>query len=145
MSNQLITDLQLSQKLSESPAPRVTKKQIESRIASVSFVRQFDTVTLCNIKLDNGFSVRGESACVNPENYNKEIGERIAYDNAFDKLWPLFGFLLAEDNFNSTAPTTIDPNAGTLADALSPKQPAAVAGGESTATDTASASDALTA
>jgi hypothetical protein len=42
-----------------------------------------ETVTVCSIKLDNGYSVRGESACVNPENYNREIGEKIAYDNAF--------------------------------------------------------------
>lgn len=99
---ELISDTELSQKLDKSPAPRVTKKQIEGRIASVDFVRQFETVTICNIKLDNGFSVRGESACVNPENYNQEIGERIAYDNAFDKLWVLFGFLLAEQNLGST-------------------------------------------
>ena len=46
--------------------------------------------------LDNGFSVSGESACVNPENYNQQIGEKIAFDNAFRQLWPLFGFLLAE-------------------------------------------------
>ena len=100
---ELIDDAKLSQKLDASPAPRVTKKQIEGRIASVDFVRQFETVTLCNVKLDNGFSVRGESACVNPENYNQEIGERIAYDNAFDKLWPLFGFLLAEQNLSKSS------------------------------------------
>lgn len=56
------------------------------------------TVTLCQITLDNGFSVRGESACVNPANYNREIGEKISFDNAFRQLWPLFGFLLAEKN-----------------------------------------------
>lgn len=41
--------------------------------------------------------MRGESACVNPENYDEEIGTTIAYDNAFKQLWPLFGFMLAED------------------------------------------------
>jgi Phage protein (N4 Gp49/phage Sf6 gene 66) family len=55
-------------------------------------------VTIGSITLDNGYSVRGESACVNPENYNQQIGEKIAYDNAFRQLWPLFGFLLAEKN-----------------------------------------------
>ena len=35
---------------------------------------------------------------MNPENYNEEIGNKIAYDNAFRQLWPLFGFLLAEKN-----------------------------------------------
>lgn len=41
--------------------------------------------------------MRGESACVNPANYDQEIGERIAYDNAFSKLWAFFGFVLAEN------------------------------------------------
>lgn len=94
----MLNNEQLDNALNASPAPRVTKEYIESRIQSNKFVRFSETVTLCEILLDNGYSVRGESACVNPANYNKEIGERIAFDNAFDKLWPLFGFLLAEKN-----------------------------------------------
>jgi hypothetical protein len=88
---------ELAQALSSSNAPRVTVDQIKSRIANVAFLRLVDTtVTICSITLDNGYSVRGESACVDPANFNQEIGERIAYDNAFRNLWPLFGFLLAE-------------------------------------------------
>jgi hypothetical protein len=89
----------LEQKLAESPAPRVTKDQIDARIAGVEFNKLGETLTHCAIKLDNGFIVTGESACVNAANYNKEIGEKIAYDNAFNKLWAFFGFLLAEGNF----------------------------------------------
>lgn len=92
----LINDEQLNEKLESSPAPRVTKEYMESRIVNREFFKIGETVTMCHLTLDNGYSVRGESACVRPENYNKEIGERIAYDNAFDELWPLFGFLLAE-------------------------------------------------
>jgi hypothetical protein len=44
----------------------------------------------------NGFSVRGESACVDPRNFNMEIGRNIAYRNAFNSLWALEGYLLAE-------------------------------------------------
>lgn len=95
----LITDAQMEEALDKSPAPRVTKDYIESRITDRDFQRYSTTVTICQLTLDNGYSVRGESACVMPANYNKEIGERIAYDNAFNKLWPLFGFLLAEKMF----------------------------------------------
>ena len=84
----------------------MTKEGIESRIFGKSWLRFNDTVTICSITLDNGFSVRGESACVNPANYNQEIGEKIAYDNAFNKLWPLYGFLLAEDNLRSRSPVS---------------------------------------
>lgn len=95
----MINDTELESKLNASPAPRVTKDVMASRIKNVSYLKLEETVTICSITLDNEYSVRGESACVNPENYDKEIGERIAYDNAFNKLWPLFGFLLAERNF----------------------------------------------
>jgi Phage protein (N4 Gp49/phage Sf6 gene 66) family len=75
---------------------RVTEAYIESRIAASTFHRLDRTVTVCSIRLDNGYSVRGESACVDPANYNRDIGERLSYDDAFKKLWPLFGFMLSE-------------------------------------------------
>lgn len=77
---------------------KVSKEQIILRIANIQYMIIDDsTVTICNITLDNGFSVRGESACVDPKEFKAEIGREIAYENAFSKLWPLFGFLLAED------------------------------------------------
>lgn len=93
----MMTNDQLDAALAKSPAERVTAEYIKSRIETVEYsVLPKSTVTLCNITLDNGYSVRGESACVDPANFNREIGEKIAHDNAFNKLWPLFGFLLAE-------------------------------------------------
>lgn len=94
----VISNEELEKKLGETPAERVTKEYMESRIAGApQFIRIDETVTLCHIKLDNGFSVRGESACVKVENYNQEIGEKLAYDSAFSKLWAFFGFMLAEN------------------------------------------------
>jgi hypothetical protein len=95
---ELITNEKLDELLAASPAERVTPEYMKLRITSTDFTRIGVTVTHCRIVLDNGFSVSGESACVNPENYNQQIGEKIAYDNAFRQLWPLFGFLLAEKN-----------------------------------------------
>lgn len=94
----IISDEKCNELLAASPAERVTPEYMQSRIHSTEFNRIGETVTHCRIVLDNGFSVSGESACVNPENYNQEIGEKIAYDNAFRQLWPLFGFLLSEKN-----------------------------------------------
>lgn len=98
-ADKFISEDELEKKIEATPAPRVTKEQIEARIDEVTTSKMpwSDTVTICEIKLDNGFSVRGESACVNPENYDEEIGNKIAYDNAFRQLWPFFGFMLAED------------------------------------------------
>lgn len=92
----VISNEKLDELLAASPAERVTPDYMQSRIAKTEFHRLGETVTVCSITLDNGYSVRGESACVNPENYNQQIGEKISFDNAFRQLWPLFGFLLAE-------------------------------------------------
>ncbi len=78
-------------------APTVTMADIQLKIEKTIYMRIPDTtVTICMITLKNGFSVRGESACVSPENYNQAVGEKYAFENAFDKLWQLEGYLLAE-------------------------------------------------
>jgi hypothetical protein len=94
----MINDEKLNELLKSSPEERVTKEYMESRIKDKKFTRLGETLTHCRIILDNNYSVTGESACVNVANYNQEIGEKIAFDNAFRQLWPLFGFLLAEKN-----------------------------------------------
>lgn len=102
----MLNDEQLNQKLQASPEARVTKEDIEAHIVSTEFTKFSDTVTICNITLDNGYSVRGESACVNVDNYDQEIGETIAQRNAFNQLWPLYGFLLAHTQWMDANPQT---------------------------------------
>jgi len=46
--------------------------------------------------LQNGFTVTGESACASPENFNKSIGEKLARENARNKVWALEGYLLKQ-------------------------------------------------
>lgn len=95
-----MTDTQLEQAIAERPYEKVTKEGIEKRIVKADyFVLPNTSVTVCNIELNNGFSVRGESACVDPRNFNMQIGREIAYRNAFNKLWELEGYLLAERRF----------------------------------------------
>ncbi len=53
-------------------------------------------LTFCVLGLRNGFTVTGESACASPENFNAEIGRRIARENAIAKVWPLMGYALRE-------------------------------------------------
>lgn len=86
--------------IAAQPYEKVTKEGIEARIKSVDyFVLPNSTTTICSITLENEYSVRGESACVDPRNFNMDIGRSIAYRNAFDKLWSLEGYLLAERRF----------------------------------------------
>ena len=44
--------------------------------------------------LPNGFTIVGESACVDPSNYDEEIGYEIAIKNIEKQLWMLEGYLL---------------------------------------------------
>lgn len=78
------------------PGEKVTKDYMDSRIAKVAYAKIDETVTVCSITLDNGYSVRGESACVDPVNFDEKIGKSLAYQDAYRKLWQLFGFRLAE-------------------------------------------------
>ena len=51
-------------------------------------------LTFCVLILRNGFTVTGESACASPENFDAEIGRKIARANAVQKIWPLMGYEL---------------------------------------------------
>ena len=53
-------------------------------------------LTFCVLVLRNGFTVTGESACASPENFDAEIGRKIARQNAVQKIWPLLGFRLRD-------------------------------------------------
>ena len=93
---------ELEHAIAAQPYPKVTKDSIEAKVVKVDYlVLPESTVTLCNITLTNGYSVRGESACVDPRNFNVEIGKGLAYKDAFTKLWPLEGYLLAESRFQN--------------------------------------------
>lgn len=74
----------------------VTVESLEEMIRDVHYVVIGDTTTVCNITLKNGFSVNESSACVDPANFDKKKGEEIAYERAFNKLWPLAGFLMKQ-------------------------------------------------
>jgi hypothetical protein len=102
-------------------APRLTPSAIDSVIASEHYFTARDGVvgveldaglideagetntpdalrllTFCVLVLENGFTVTGESACASPENFDAEIGRKIAYENARQKIWPLEGYLLKQ-------------------------------------------------
>ena len=97
-------------------APRVTLEDIEENIASeyyffaangvsgemglggVPYVYEnsLNLITFCVLVLRNGFTVTGESACVSPENFDAELGRKIARQNAIAKVWPLMGYALRE-------------------------------------------------
>ena len=78
-------------------APRVTPALIELKIIKEQYhIFEGSTFTSCLLTLANGFNVHGESACASPENFDLELGKKIARDNAKNKIWMLEGYLLRE-------------------------------------------------
>ena len=57
------------------------------------------TLTVCCLILENGFTVTGQSAAASPENFDEEIGRKIARADAREKIWQLEGYLLRERLF----------------------------------------------
>lgn len=98
-------------------APRVTPSDLQANIASEHYFTagdgahgaslaagndrsvypsHLDLLTFCVLVLKNGFTVTGESACASPENFDAEIGRKIARQNAEQKIWPLMGYELKQ-------------------------------------------------
>lgn len=97
-------------------APRVTPADIDAVVTSEFYFTAAEGVegasghrpnsvragtalgllTFCVLVLRNGFTVTGESACASPENFDPEIGRKIARDNARQKIWQLEGYLLKQ-------------------------------------------------
>lgn len=117
------TDIEQEIQAKGLTAPRVTPADIEANIVSEHYFTALDgasavsedivnvwhddkdhgaekvplsLLTFCVLVLRNGFTVTGESACASPENFNADIGRRIARQNAVKKVWPLMGYALKE-------------------------------------------------
>lgn len=76
-------------------APRLTPESIDAVIVSTTYtILPSGKVMICELTLANGFTVRGDAAVVSKENFNQEIGEKISFKNARDKIWELEGYLL---------------------------------------------------
>lgn len=98
-------------------APRVTPEDVEANIAEEYYFTaeqgafaaatapkgsdvvnpSLSLLTFCVLVLRNGFTVVGHSACASPENFDGEIGRKIARQNAVQQVWPLMGYALRSE------------------------------------------------
>lgn len=97
-------------------APRVSLKDIEDAIAvrvhrvgtdllpaempacwqTDLAIQQLRLMSICVLVMRNGFTVMGKSAPASAENFNRALGEKLAYEDAIRQLWPLMGFSLRD-------------------------------------------------
>lgn len=106
MSNEpTMTADQAAAAIAGKTAPKVTKESITDKIADATYIYH-NELTICILTTSSGFTVLGHEAPASPANYDKAIGERLAYDDAFRQLWPLEGYLLKDRLFAAAATAT---------------------------------------
>lgn len=113
-----MSDIEIEQEIQAKglTAPRITPADLQSNIVDcyyftgkdgalsalepmtqlTGYHEQLRLLTFCVLILRNGFTVTGESACASPENFDAEIGRKIARQNAEQKIWPLMGYELKQ-------------------------------------------------
>ena len=77
----------------------VTEEDIKANMQDVycTTLKPFDKpVTFVEVRMKNGFTVRESTTCVDPANYNEEIGKEICLKRIEDKIWLLLGYALQE-------------------------------------------------
>lgn len=116
-------------------APRVSLDDIKANIDHVYFatgdtaVQSLDpgrqvpivpslcVLTLCIAVLQNGFTIIGKSAPASADNFDPELGQKLAYEDAVRQIWPLMGYELRQRVFTQ----------GTDEEPAPPQEPAELA------------------
>ena len=73
---------------------KITKEFLESQIDDIKYTQMNDRLTHCLITTKSGFLFSGESVVIDPSNFDKELGEKYAYEEAFNSMWEPYGFWL---------------------------------------------------
>lgn len=68
----------------------------EGNVGGIPDHVSLNLLTICVLVLRNGFTVTGENACASPENFDADIGRKVARQKAIEKVWPLLGFRLRD-------------------------------------------------
>lgn len=97
-------------------APRVSLDDIKANITCTAFITgdrlvayaeasgtpagvlspSLNVLTVCLLVLRNGFTIIGKSAPADARNFDPELGQKLAYEDAVRQIWPLMGYALRE-------------------------------------------------
>lgn len=78
----------------------VTPEQVAENMQDVLVRTLVDfgkPTTYVTVRMKNGFTLRESTTCVDPANYDEEIGKEICLRKLEDKVWFLLGYQLQED------------------------------------------------
>ena len=107
----MTTDQTIEQEIQDKglTAPRVTPDDIDANIKHVEYVKHVSqggqVLRWAVITTGSGYAVVGNpSVAVSPANDNEEIGQKVAFDNSKNEIWPLMGYELKQRLHQSANP-----------------------------------------
>lgn len=82
-------------KLSQSRINQIVKDSAEK------IWEPFPGITIVAWQLPNGFVISDQSGCIDPKDYDRDIGIEIARKHLEDKVWQLYGFARKQEYHNA--------------------------------------------
>ena len=80
---------------------KISPDEIASKIANVEYLHH-DLLTFCVITVHSGFKVTGQTACENPTEYDRPKGEKMAYRDAFSKLFLMEKYMRRDQQYQQS-------------------------------------------
>lgn len=78
---------------------KLTKEALEALIIEEHYLRPGNgTLTICVLTVKGGTTVLGESNVLNPNNFDADIGKKMAREDAIDKMWSLEGYRIKRNS-----------------------------------------------
>lgn len=89
----------------EREIPTITEEYVASILENSDFevFTTFEKCTVVSCRLPNGFVITESSACVNPENYDEDLGAEICFDRITNKVWELEAYRLQQELYEDNA------------------------------------------
>lgn len=75
---------------------KVTPQEVENAIKEELYIKMGQKIAICHLTLVDGHEVIGNAGIVDPKLFNFEVGNKIARNNAIDKVWQHMGSILQE-------------------------------------------------
>ena len=77
---------------------KITQQDVENSITKEEYMKMGRKTTICLLTLKNGYELTGVSGCVDPANFDIELGKKYSRENAVNKIWQLEGYRLQCQN-----------------------------------------------
>lgn len=72
----------------------IVDTNVNDFVTDIEYQQWGDKTTIANATLVNGFILTESSSCVDPANFNMDIGQGICKEKIYNEVWKLLGFLL---------------------------------------------------